>query len=446
MLILVDWLPLEKIHLVLMVLLVALGLWEVTQLGIRNIKKLSEVVFVGVGISTVTGSFAAGKNAAEEALSKCAREPTCGLVFVSPNFESMENVAQGVQSVLTDIPWIGCTTCGEITNNGVTENSVICTLVGSDYISMGVGVGENIRKTPTESGEIAILKAMNDAINKLKGRSLPHKTLIVFPSGIIAKDDVPCVEWNILKGINKHITPDWNVVGASAADNAKLDRSWQFINGKVYEDSVVCGVMYSKVKINIGVGIGYNTTDKKVVVTKSMGNIIYEFDKENACKRFANLINKDVSELIENPIPMPIIVNNSIGFLDDNKSCWCTPPIYVTNDWMKVTREISIGRELAIVKSNKEDLIRGCDDAVKKAIGSINRKNIAALLLFPCALYKLGLEKEECNKKIQEISNAIGENVPIVGFYTYGEQGRSEFGTLGQLNQAVIVMIITKEF
>jgi len=406
---------------------------------------LRKRVFVGDGFGYADSPYLAGKQAAQEAKKKCGGKPTFGLVFVSAKYEDIEKVVKGINEEFKGVPWIGCTSYKEINKSGVLDKSVVCIALRSSFISVGVGIGENIRSAPTESGEISILKALLDVEKKSKkNKQWPYKTLIMFPSGIISTKDKPCVEQDIINGILKYINDEWIVVGGSAAGISLNDDNWQFINGRVYENAVVCAVIYSKVRIKVAVGLGYKETGDKVKATKTVQNIIHELNDNQACNEFAKLTKTD---LLKNDL-LKVVIKYSLAIIDsDDQFCWCVPPIYIRKDGgIVVTRKIDEGTYLAIVKSNKELLKKGCEDAVEKAIDGIDQRDIVAFLLFPCMLYRFGLSNEECDNSIREISSFIGENIPLAGFYTFGEQGRNKSGKFGQLNQSVAALVITREF
>lgn len=400
-------------------------------------------VSVGIGVSNVEGAENAGDAAAKEALGKCKKNPVFGLVFASDKYD-MAGVARGVDKVLKEksIHWIGCSSLDGITSDGLVTSSVICTVIGSDYMTFGVGSCGNLRETPKEAGEIAFLQAENKALKK--GKGLHYRTLIMFPSGIIKSAEKSCVECYVLDGIlDKHKLNNWNIVGASAADSGMMENNWQLIDGKAYQNAIVCGILCSDVKINVGLGMGYRETDKSVIITRCDGNKIFELDGENAIKRYAEVIGIPQEELLANPLGA--LTEYSLGIIDRrSKLCWCLAPIYIVNDYIKVTGYVHPGQELKILRAGRENLMEGCAAAEDSATADLKPKDIAAVFLFPCAIYRLKFDPNECSDHIRQLAKRLGNDVPIVGFYTFGEQGRSNMGTCGQLNLAVLAMAITQ--
>jgi hypothetical protein len=125
--------------------------------------------------------------------------------------------------------------------------------------------------------------------------------------------------------------------------------------------------------------------------------------------------------------------------------CWCLGPIDIIDESLKLTGYVNNDQELKILKAGRENLIEGCTAAGDNAIASLKPKDIAAVFLFPCAVYRMKFSEEECSDHIRQLAKRLGNDVPVVGFYTFGEQGRSNMGTCGQLNLAVLAMAITQK-
>jgi len=90
--------------------------------------------------------------------------------------------------------------------------------------------------------------------------------------------------------------------------------------------------------------------------------------------------------------------------------------------------------------AEEEDVIEAAGNAVKEAIENSNAK--CPLLIIPmicCARFALLKDKQsELNQIKKVLREKIGtDNVPIIGFYTYAEQGAPEWERPMQVNQTL---------
>src|SRR3990170_2237920 len=132
---------------------------------------MSKNVFAGVGISKNDDSYEAGKEASRMAMEDMkkqgGKEPIFGFVFCSggkygKNESTLKNLVDGAGSVFGNTPWVGCTTCGEISNWGATTNSCVVAAISSDYLQFSIGIGDNVHKNPVKAGEHAISQAIEN--------------------------------------------------------------------------------------------------------------------------------------------------------------------------------------------------------------------------------------------------------------------------------------------
>ena len=71
-------------------------------------------------------------------------------------------------------------------------------------------------------------------------------------------------------------------------------------------------------------------------------------------------------------------------------------------------------------------------------------KKIAAVIVFNCILrhqLKCRLQVDDLNL----LKEVCGDDVPLIGFNTFGEQGATQGGSIGHYNQTATVMVIAEE-
>ena len=122
------------------------------------------MINVGVGQSKNENSFDAGAEIAKEALSNIEK-PSLSIVFSSSKF-NLNELLKGIRSI-TNSPLIGCSTAGEITNNGADTESAVMMCIESERIKAGLGIGKNISLNPRVAGQSAAESAINSIKEEL---------------------------------------------------------------------------------------------------------------------------------------------------------------------------------------------------------------------------------------------------------------------------------------
>gem|GEM_PF-324689 len=433
---------------------------------------------MGVGVSKAGQSFEAGKEAAEQAIkdmqSKGGNEPVFGLVFCSggkygKNDKTIEEFVNGVQSVFgkyKELKWIGCTTAGEITPDGVKYGSTVAMVIGTKYIKFGVGVADGLAEHAFNAGKDAAEQALKDLkidkyvdayITFLATKTKPPSELIKQRQFVVlalgAGFTMKKSGWedDMIDGI-KHIVGDYTpIVGGSAGDDGRLVQTYQFANGKVYKDAVVLAIIFSNVKLGFGIAHGFEATDKMAVVTKAKDNIVYQLNSRNAADVYAEMIGVSKDELIKGAgflglgEKVPALISfmsrfikredmvkklnilrfmseNPFGIPDVQGNYWTkVPKMIIDKKYIEFYSKIRQNIPLVLLKINEEMTLSATARSIEESVQQL-RIEPAVTIIFECggrAVY-LGEKTKECIEKAKKrVSN-------IVGFYTYAEYGLSK--------------------
>ena len=401
------------------------------------------VIYVGVGQSKNP------KEAVKNAMRNVS-EPVLTFVFCSPNYDPNE-VYNIVKEEVGDSHIIGGTTAGEFSSavsSPMTDSVAVMTLE-SPYIKVGVGVGENLSKSPYECGREAISSAYRSLKNnplasastsrafmkKDNFKSLKMKPFV----NIIIPDGLSRHEEEFMRGILSKTGKGVHIIGGSTGDNLKFKKTYQFANG-VYSDAGVIATLSSGLKIGTAIGHPYIPTNKGALITKSDGRVIYELNNRPAADVLKELL--DVDELTNDVFAQNPFGIKSVDIFGEYvlKSC-----IRVNDDKsLLIPSEVLEGSYLTLMKTDTKTAIEGLKQTIKNAIKDAGcPKKIGAIVLFNCILRHHLNEKYGIN--ILDIVKEVVGDVPTIGFNTYGEQGATLGGSIGHYNQTLTVLVIGDE-
>ena len=365
-----------------------------------------------VGASHVQNPFEAGANAYAEALRGLgSATPEFGFIFSSIAFVQ-EEVLKGVISLAGDLPMIGCSTAGEITTKGpLSDSSVIVMLISSGRSMRFIpGLGVGIKNGENQAGA-ALASSVLSSVSKddLKG-------FIMLPDGLAGNGA------EIVRGVLSVLGEHFPVVGGSAGDDYRFKETYQYYNGEVRTGEAVGVGLAGDFTFGIGVKHGWKVLGRPAKVTKSTSNVVHEIDGRPAMELYEKYFGDKAKELKEGTLAQ-FAVSYPLGIkVEDSEEFLIRDPLAVDeNGSITCAAEIPEGSDVRIMMGTRETAIEMAKKAAQQALTELGGRKPKAIFIFNCIARKklFGLRGGE---EITAIQSVLGKDVPLVGFYTYGEQ------------------------
>ncbi len=369
---------------------------------------------VSVGQSNSENSFKAGQEAAYEVLSKHRGTPEALVVFGSPRFDHAQLLG-GIVSVTGDVPMVGGSTAGEISTSGFSTQSVVIMALSSNTLDFVTGIGLNMRQDET-----ACAVALADDIS----REIPMKetlSLLIFPDGM-GGDGVKVIE-----GLQSVMGAGMEIVGGYLGDDENFGTTYQYFNGTVYTDAIpgllVCGK--EGLRTGIGVRSGFESIGNRFWCTESEGNVVKRFDDEPALELYKQFLGEERSRRLPG-----VCLEYPFGLIDDKVSIAgqeyfqlrCGLAINHEKKTITLAASIPEGGAITLTTASRGDIINGAKLAAEQAKESLGDAKPQAILMFSCVGRKLVLGRRT-QEEVEAVKKILGEDVPLAGFYTYGEIG-----------------------
>lgn len=371
---------------------------------------------VGIGQSKNPKGFWAGKEAAQFALRNLRQDfPHLAIVFISGSYEQ-EKTIEGIKSILGEVPLVGSSTAGEFTNLGTSRHSVIVILLKCDELQFAIGWGEGISVNSRQAGHKSALTANRRFIEREPQGELKRKVFLIFPDGLTGN----CAD--VLRGIQEILGRSFPIVGGSSGDDFLFKKTCQYCHRLVLTESVVGVLMGGNLNFGIGSRHGWKPLGKPHKVTKAIANIIYEIDNQPAIKIYEEYFGKDAMELKSEPLaslailyPLGMAVKGEEEYLLRN-------PNSVTEEGALVCgAEVPEGEEIRLMIGNKESVLEAASNAALNALKNLHGAKAKIVFAFS-SISRDKLLGRYKNQEIEMVKKVFGKNIPIVGFYTYGEQ------------------------
>lgn len=346
---------------------------------------------------------------------------------------------------------MGCSTCGEISNYGIAENTVVAMAIKSDHISVGVGIGRNLKKDGVKAGRTAAERAIQDLEHDFSktisyGATVSDILKLNLFFAFVFPDSLSGREESALEGIFSVFGNRCPILGGGSGDNLKYEKTYQFYNGEVYTDSILVALFALDCKTESTSVHGWYLTGKNAFVTKADGRTVYELDHKRATGVYASMIGMDERDLIEQK-RISVLENVGLGYVmsisDIHGNRWLKHPDRVYEDG-RITFYANVpeGVVMSLNEATKDSVLRSTESALKE-IKKRFKPRICVIF------YAIGRKKflegyDACEEEFKLIKKYL-KDVDFIGFYAFGQQGFTSTGVTGHRNQTVNFFFISDE-
>ncbi len=341
----------------------------------------------------------------QSVISKCKNQldgylPQAGIVFAGTNFDHEVMLAE-INRVFPQIELIGCTTAGELSSNfGFSDESIVLMLFCSDDIEMKVGVGRALSENPAA--------AVNSAVNHAKGKlSKKPSICLTFPDGQ-KKSFEP-----IMKLLNRELGDQCAVFGGAAGtiwnENPRI---LQFHKEEILQDSIPILLWGGPIEYAFSIANSWKPIGKRVAVTEAEGHCLKRIGDSTAVDFYRHYLG-DHTE----PAKEFILAVYEKG----KEQFYLRPPIgYNPDGSITLTESIPSDASVQLTEAIREVIIEDTETSTKALAANAINFQPSFAMAFSCAFRKdiLGTRTEE---ELRILRENLPPQIPVSGFYTYGE-------------------------
>jgi len=173
---------------------------------------------------------------------------------------------------------------------------------------------------------------------------------------------------------------------------------------------------------------------------------LLELDGKPAVEVYSEVLGEKIAEkLVKEPLGKAALVY-PLGIIDIHGRYRLRHPIRALEDGSIIcSGDVPMGHVVRIMSTDEGKMIDAAKSAARQALESIgepNPEDIGLAIIPDCAARMAIFGENKCKKEIEAVKEVIGD-VPIVGFYTYGEYS-SLGGGVEYLNETIVVGIISR--
>ncbi len=343
-------------------------------------------------------------------------KPTLSIVFIS-----IKQNRKAVTDLLLqhEIDFLGATSCGEFINGYQSEGETVILLLDISKDAYTILFEEINDNSIYDIAADLALKAV---------QSFANPSLIVCSTGINLRGEYFDGEL-LVNGLKKSLSADSIFFGGMAGDDMTFTGTYVFTQHKETTTGIVALVLdANKISLTGMATIGWKPMGISRIVTKSVGNRLYSIDQRPAVEMYLKYLGKE-----ENKNDKAFNIFEELGFTypfiverESGGETVLRAPLKIDHKENALVLDIEMpeGTKFWFSMPPDFDIV---DEILHEALQFKNTTTAEAdaLLIFSCAGRSpvLGPLATEENNGLAKVWNT-----PMVGFFTYGEYGRTKLG------------------
>jgi hypothetical protein len=297
----------------------------------------------------------------------------------------------------------GCSTAGEICGTQISDDSLVMTAVNFEYANIQ---GARVKLSKSMDS----LKAGELIAGSLKKDDLVH--VLVLSDGLDVNGSA------LVKGLTGYLPENVTVTGGLAADGERFRETLVFWDSAPERDTIAAVGFYgSHLRAGCGSLGGWDPFGPERLITRSKGNILYEFDGKSALELYKKYLDEHAKGLPATGLLFPLSIRTKEG---ENAVVRTILSINEDEQSMTFAGDIPEGAYARLMKANFDRLIDGAVGAAKTSHEALGSSSPDIAILISCVGRKMIL-KQRTEEEIEGVRDILGEKAVLTGFYSYGE-------------------------
>jgi hypothetical protein len=360
-----------------------------------------------------------------QALDKASRSPVIFGILIASHNLPFDQVLSGAIALLGDVPLIGFSTSAEIISGGIHQRSVVIALISGTDVTVRSefwpGFGEDSRG--------ASLKMIQSL--------LPHQshgTLFIVADGFHGDPKELC---------NSLEAGPYTLAGCLAGGEQRQARTYQLGGRQCGTGGLAAALISGKITSGVGLGHGWEEAGIYFQITRVRGPWIRALNNQTAAEAYARWLGYQPRDWSFPPLNelvrlYPLGIEKS-----EFKSLQVRSPLRMESDGsLRMHTAVSEGDTAHLLVGSIESCLKSAEKAALQALKSIGKARPILGVILPDVSWQNLLETQP-GAEVTAVRNVLGQNVPIIGGYTFGQFSNSN-QTAEFYNQHIEVFILAE--
>lgn len=355
-------------------------------------------------IRTAHSRAADAREAAREFHAGVSQPDMALVIFFCSSGYDLDALADELNGLFGEVPVVGCTTAGEIGPAGYLTHSLTGASFPASSCVAATGLLANLQHFESRAGNVF----SQELLRQLEARHEPSLQENVF--ALLLIDGLSLREESVARSLQDGLgrIP---VVGGSAGDDLRFERTCVFHDGSFHDDAAVLALVCTRLPMAVFKTQHLVSTDNRLVVTEADTNnrIVREINGLPAADEYARLIGLSREELT--PVKFAeFSVVVQIDGADYVRS------IQSINEDGSITFFCAIDEGLVLRLGRGVDLIGDLERSLARVSEEVGLPQV--VLTCDCILRSLEVDRLAEKQRVGDVLRRYN----AIGFSTYGEQ------------------------
>ncbi|MEY4615669.1 MAG: hypothetical protein RJB66_629 [Pseudomonadota bacterium] len=334
-----------------------------------------------------------------------AEQPSWITVFGHPSYFEDGSLGQRLKAIFPKAEIIGCSTAGEIGNDGVHDNRLVVT---------GVNLKRpNIRAAWCEiTGAEGSRNSGSQLASSLSKQGL--NGVFVLSQGVNVNGS------DFIAGIKSQVSSETVITGGLAGDAGAFQKTYVLCNEKV-GSNIAAGIGFydNAVKIGFGSMGGWEPFGPVRRVTKSKANVLYTLDGEPALELYKKYLGDHAKGLPASGLLFPFAILKENG--DQTGLIRTILAVDEKEGSLTFAGDMPENSIVRLMSAKTANLVNGASGAAQWALSSMGdgKPQDAFAILVSCVGRKLVMA-DDIEEEVDAVQ-AVMQKGTVTGFYSYGE-------------------------
>lgn len=324
------------------------------------------------------------------------------LLLVFGSIPWMRALAQPLGRAFAGAVRVGCSTAGEISAQGVSDDTAVITAVKLERCS--------VRSARTRLAGMAD----SEAAGRRMAEALPAadlRAVLVLGQGVAVNGSA------LIQGLGDVLGPRVPITGGLAGDAAAFAETWVLNDSGLHSDEMVCVGFYgAALRFSHGSFGGWTPFGPARRVTRADHNVLYELDGEPALDIYKRYLGEHARGLPASGLLFPFLmlgdepgeaglVRTILG-MDEAQGSLTLAGDIVQDGWLK------------LMHASTDALVLGAESAARASGERGSGPGLA--LLVSCVGRKLVMG-DRVDEEVEAVADVFGAETLVAGFYSNGE-------------------------
>lgn len=389
--------------------------------------------WMGVGRCESSDAHAAGSTAANEAFR--GRNPVLVLVFCRHDYDLQELLAPIRAALGPGALVVGCSTNGQFAIPGPgsqdVDAGVVVVAMGGEGLEASAGVVRDASSGRREAGAAAA--------EVVKDLTLEHQVFLLLADGLTRE------QHEIVRGSYSVLGASVPIVGGCSGDDISYAQTYQFLGTRdaveVVSDGVIGVGLGSSGPIGIGVDHGWSKSGRPFLVTDSSGCRVYELDNRPALDVYLECLGLDRRQAADDDLFRSTAFTHPLGLSRrTGEDIRVVHAADLENGSLLCLADVPQGAIAWQMTTKPADLVLAAERSRDQALDGLGGRPPVGLVAFDCGARKVMLGAEGVARELDALGDGL--DVPVAGFYTFGEIARTH-GTRGMHHLTLVTLALS---